>query len=103
MLDRKNTDGSWKSSQAKEYPRAMSAGIAVAMVRAVCKYQSIPTHVDADEAMEQFAPFSFQLLHTLEAFGVEFVDSIAPVYRCLMQWSPPNIHSVQSCLGSEFQ
>ena len=35
----KNPDGSWKTSQAKEYPRAMSAGIAAAMVRAACKHQ----------------------------------------------------------------
>ena len=80
----------------------MSAGIADAMVRAACKYPSIPTQVDPDEAMEHFAPFSFELLHTTEAFGADFVDSIAPVHNLLMQWSPPNIHSVQSCLGSAF-
>ena len=34
----KNADGSWKTSQAKEYPRAMSAGIAAAMVRAARKH-----------------------------------------------------------------
>ena len=58
----------------------MSAGIAVAMVRAACKYQTIPTQVDADEAMEQFALFSFQLLQTPEAFGADSADSIAPVH-----------------------
>ena len=34
----KNADGSWNASQAKEYPRAMSTGIAAAMVRAACKH-----------------------------------------------------------------
>lgn len=81
----------------------MSAGIAAAMVRAVCKHQSIPTQADAEEAMEQFVAFLFQLLHIPEAFGADSIDSIAPVQRCLMQWSPPNIHSVQSCLGLEIQ
>ena len=72
MLDRKNADGSWETFQAEEYPRAMSAGIAAAMVREACKYQSVTTQVDPDEAMEQFAAFSSQLLHTLEAFGDDF-------------------------------
>ena len=99
----KNADGSWKTVQAKEYPSAMSAGIAGAMVRAACKHQSILTQADAEEVMEQFAPFSSQLLNTPEALGADFVDSIAPVHRFLMQWSPPTIHSVQSCLGSDFQ
>ena len=53
----KNADGSCTTLKAKDYPKAMSAGIAVAMVRAVWKYQSIPTQVGPDEAMEQFAPF----------------------------------------------
>ena len=53
----KYADGSWKASQAKEYPRAMSAGIAVAMVRAACKHQSILTQADAEEVIEQVASF----------------------------------------------
>ena len=81
----------------------MSAGIAAAMVRAACKHHSIPTLTDAEEVMEQVAFYSFQLLHTPEVVGVDFVDSIAPVHICLMQWTQPNIHSVQSGSGSEFQ
>ena len=80
----------------------MSAGIAAAMVRAACKHQSILTQADAEEAMEQFA-LSLQFLHTHDAFGADLVDSIAPVHRCVMQWSPPSIHSVQSCFGSDVQ
>ena len=60
-----NADGSWKTSQAKDYPRDMRAGIAIAMVRAACKNQIIPTQVDADEAMEQLAAFSCQFPFTL--------------------------------------
>ena len=80
----------------------MSAGIAAAMVRAACKHQSVSTQVDAEDAMKQFAAFSPQLLHTPEGFGGDVVDSGAPVHSFVMQWSPPNLHGVQSCLGSEF-
>ena len=87
-------DGTWKTSQAKEYPRAMGAGIAAAMVRAVCKHQKAQVIVDIEEATKQFAPFQPQILHTPEAFGVDFVDSIAPVHRCCMLWSALNNDSV---------
>ena len=90
----KNADGSWNTSQAKEYPRAMSAGIAAAMVRALCKHQKVPGIVDVEEATKQFAPFQPELLHSPEAFGADFVDSIAPVHRLLMQWLPPTFYSV---------
>ena len=90
----KNADGSWETSQAKEYPKAMSAGIASATGRAACKHQSIPPQADTEEDLEQFVHFSPQPLHTPETFGADFADSIAPVHRFLMQWSPPNIHSV---------
>jgi len=90
----KTSDGTWKTPQAKEYPRAMSAGIAAAMVRAACKHPKAQTIVDIEEATKQFASFQPQLLHTPEAFGVDFVDSIAPVHRFIMQWSPPSNHSV---------
>ena len=76
----KNADGFRKTSQANDCPRAMSAGIAAAMVRAACKHQSILTQADAEEAMDQFAPFSPQLLHIFEAFGSDLVDSIAPAH-----------------------
>ena len=45
----KNPDGTWKTSQAKEYPRAMSAGIAAAMVRAACKHPKVQTLEDTEE------------------------------------------------------
>ena len=54
----KNADGTWKTAQAKEYPKVRSAGIAAAMVRATCKHQSIQTQVIPDEAIEFFSPFS---------------------------------------------
>ena len=81
----------------------MSVGIAAAMVRAACKRQKVPGIQDLQEATKQFAPFQPQLLHCLEAFGADFIDSIAPVHRFLMQWLPPNIYSVRSCLGSVSQ
>ena len=62
------TDGTWKTSQAKEYPRAMSAGIAAAMVRAACKHPKVQTLQDREEATKAFVPFQPQLLHTLEVF-----------------------------------
>ena len=68
----------------------MSAGIAAAMVRAACKHQKVPGIVDVEEATKQFAPFQPQLLHSPEVFGADFVHSIAPVHRCLMQWLPQN-------------
>ena len=89
----KKTDGSWNTSQAKENPRAMSAGIAAAKVRAACKHQEAQITVDMEEVTKPFAPFQPQLLHTTEAFGADFVDSIALVHRFIMQWLPPNIHS----------
>ena len=67
-LIRKHADGSWKISQAKEYPRAMSAGIAAAMVRAACKHQKVPGIADLDEAAKQFAffrPIFYTLLRLL--------------------------------------
>ena len=90
----KQTDGTWKTSQAKEYPRAMSAKIAAAMVRVACKHPTAQTLVDIEEATKQFASFQPQLLHTLEAFGGDFVDSIVPVHRFCMLWSAPNIESI---------
>ena len=88
------TDGTWKTFQAKEYPRAMSAGIAAVMVRAACEHPKAQTIVDIEEATKQFASFQPQLLHTPEAFGADLVDSITPVHRFIMQWSPPSNHSV---------
>ena len=67
----KSLDGSWKTLQAKEYPRAMSAGIAAAMVSAACKHQRAQIVVDFDEVTKQFAPFHAQLLHTLEVVGAD--------------------------------
>ena len=64
------------------------------MVRAACKHQKAQVTVDIEEATKQFAPFQPQLLHTPEAFGDDFVDSIAPVHRCCMLWSAPNNDSV---------
>ena len=91
---KQKTDGTWKTSQAKEYPRAMSAGIAAAMVRAACKHPKVHTLEDTEEATKAFVPFQPQLLHIPEAFGADFVDSIAPIHRFIMQWSPPSINSV---------
>ena len=83
-------DGSWKTAQAKEYPRAMSAGIAAAMVRAACKHPRAQTDTASIEATRFFEAFQPQLLHTPEVFGADFVDSIAPVQRFIMQWTFPN-------------
>ena len=85
----KNPDGTWKTSQAKEYPRAMSAGIAAAMVRAACKHPRAQTNEDIEAAISKFADFQPQLLLTPEAVGADFVDSIAPVHRFIMQWHSP--------------
>ena len=85
----KNPDGTWKTSQAKEYPRAMSAGIASAMVRAACKHPRAHTNEDIEEAIKTNADFQPQLLLTPEAFGADCIDSIAPVHRFLMQWHSP--------------
>ena len=63
----------------------MSAGIAAAMVRADCKFRSIITQVDPDEAIAFVAPFSSKFLQTLDAFGIDFVDSIALVHRFVTQ------------------
>ena len=67
----------------------MSAGIAAAMVRAACKHPKVNTNEDIEEAVKQFADFQPQLLLTPEAFGADFVDSIAPVHRFIMQWHSP--------------
>ena len=56
----------------------MSAGIAAAMVRAACKHPKVHTLEDTEEATKAFVPFQPQLLHIPEAFGADFVDSIAP-------------------------
>ena len=63
-------------------------------VRAECKHPKAQTLEDKEEATKQFVPFQQQLLHTPEAFGADFVDSIAPIHRFIMQWSPPSNHSV---------
>ena len=73
--------------------RAMSAGIAAAMVRAACKHQKAQLTVDIEEVTKQLAPFQPQLLHTPEAFGSYLIDSIALVQRFIMERLPPNIHS----------
>ena len=74
-----NIDRIWKTFQAKEYLKAISVGIAAAMVRAACKHRSILTQVDPDEAIACFAKFSPSFTNTPETFGVDFVNSIAPV------------------------
>ena len=66
----KHPDGTWKTSQAKEYPKAMSAGIAAAMLRAVCKHRSILTQVDPDEAIAFVVPFSFCVYRHLKHFAL---------------------------------
>ena len=58
----------------------MSAGIAAAMIRAVCKHRNILTQVDPEEAIAFYGLFSPMCLHTLEAF-FDVVDSIVPVHR----------------------
>ena len=64
------------------------------MVSAACKHQRAQIVVDLDEVTKQLAPFQPQLLHTPEAVGADFVDSIAPVHRFIMEWVPPDIHNV---------
>ena len=56
----KNADGTWKTVQTKEDPKAMSAGIAIAiaMVRAACKHPSVVSHVVPREALELSTPFT---------------------------------------------
>ena len=71
----------------------MSAGIAAAIVRAVCKHQQAQIAVDMEEVTKQFA-FSAAASTHPEAFEADVVDSIAPVHRFIMQWSLPNIDSV---------
>ena len=68
----------------------MSAGIAAAMVRAACKHRKAQGTTDIEEAAKQFAPFEPQLLHTPEAFGRDFVDSIVLAHRFSMVWSAPS-------------
>ena len=72
----------------------MSAGIAAAMVSVACKHQRAQIVVDLEEVTKQFAPFRPQLLHTPEAVGADFVNSIATVHRFIMEWVPPDIHNV---------
>ena len=76
----KNPDGKWKTSQAKEHPRAMSAGIAAAMVRAACKHQKAQVTGDIEEATKQFAPFQPQLLHTLRLLELIL---LIPLHQCI--------------------
>ena len=49
----------------------------------------VQTNEDIEAAISKFADFQPQLLLTPEAFGADFVDSIAPVHRFLMQWHSP--------------
>ena len=67
----------------------MSAGIASAMVRAACKHEQARSQDEDAAITKEFAPFQPQLLHTPEAVGADFVDSIAPVHRFIMEWMPP--------------
>ena len=58
VLNWDKKDGTWKTLQAKEYPRAMSAGIAAAMVRAACKHRKAQGTTDIEEAAKTFAALS---------------------------------------------
>ena len=88
-----NPRGFMENLAIKRIPRAMSAAIAAAMVRAACRHQKAKINIDIEEVTKQFEPFQPQLLYTFEAFGADFVDSIALVHRFIMEWLPPNIHS----------
>ena len=73
----------------------MGAGIAAAMVRAACKHPKANTKEDIEEAVKKFADYQPQLLQHPEAFGADFVDTIAPVHRFIMQRHSPNSQSAQ--------
>ena len=72
----KNADGTWKTAQAKEYPKDTSAGIAAAMVRAACKHQSIQSQVIPQKALDLFALFFPKCLQFPDVFGGDFLGSI---------------------------
>ena len=68
----------------------MSAGIAAAMARAACKHPSAKSDTVSKEATRVLFVFKPQFLYTPKDFGGDFVDSITPVHRFIMQWAFPN-------------
>ena len=99
----KNPDGSWKTLQAKEYLRAMSAGIAAAMVKTASKHQKAQVALDIEEVTKQFALFSRSFYTSLR-----FLEQILLIpLRRLIDLLCNGCHTIiivfEVCLCSESQ
>ena len=87
-LTGKNTDGTWRTSRAKEYPRRLSAALAFAMVDALTEHAVRPSFCDFIQFRKQVEVYMPQLSQAQE-IGADFVDSPAPIGLFLTHWLSP--------------
>ena len=87
-LKGKDDKGAWRTSRAKEYPRRLSAAIALAMADSV---KRIP--VSFKDKCADFAKdikiYMPQLQAQASSFGADFVDSPLPIGTFNTGWEPP--------------
>ena len=87
-LKGKDEKGAWRTSRAKEYPRHLSAAIALAMTDAI---KIIPVSfkdkcVDFAKHIKAYMP---QLRAQVSSFGADFVDNPLPIGTFSTGWEPP--------------
>ena len=94
VLKGKDEQGHWRTAQAKEYPRRLSAALALSMVDAALFYP-IRTHMSAhqiDQVLAQLQPYMpplDQYIDAFEDYGADYVDSLLPIQRFFGSWFPP--------------
>ena len=86
VLHGRNSDGQWKTAQAKEHPRRLSAAIAHAMLDAATTpiISRSEKYVESQlESLSRFQPILDRHATSEQQFGTDFVDSPDPVGRFL--------------------
>ena len=75
----KSSDETWKTSQAKEYPRRLGAAIGDAMVDAVCRTCTTPSRYSLECIRTVMAHCFPVIIDAANQFVADYVDSSFPV------------------------
>ena len=98
-----DSQGQWRTAQAKEYPPRLSAAIAGAMLDSAIgpAIQWEEGEYEARlEELSQFQPLLDRFATSDQQFGADYVDSLVPVDRFSLKWQTLEGEVVHYCAFS---
>ena len=87
VLKGRDAQGAWKTAQAKEYPKRLSLAIANAMIAAARRPPVTYPEPLLQDILDTMQPYAPQRTEEENAFGMDFVDNIAPILHLKAQWT----------------